>query len=326
MVADGRCRPGPLRGRWGAQSLCSGAAQAGVTARVISKGIVLAGGSGTRLYPVTRAVSKQLMPVYDKPLVYYPLATLMLAGIRDLLLITTPDDQASFVRLLGDGTQWGVRIRYAIQARPEGIAQAFLLAEEFLDGQAACLILGDNLFYGHGLPEQLRQAVAREHGASVFAYYVSDPQRYGVLEFDAAGRAISIEEKPSAPRSHYAVTGLYMYDAECVSIARSLKPSARGELEITDLNRVYLERDALHVEVLGRGVAWLDTGTHESLLAASNFIETIETRQGLKVCCPEEIAYRQGYIDRAQVEALAADLGRTAYAAYLKGIVSERVF
>ena len=293
---------------------------------VITKGIVLAGGTGTRLYPVTRAVSKQLLPVYDKPLVYYPLATLMLAGIRDLLVITTPDDAAAFERLLGDGSQWGVRIRYAAQARPEGIAQAFLLAEEFLDGQAACLVLGDNLFYGHGLPDQLRRAVARETGASVFAYYVSDPERYGVLEFDAQGRAISIEEKPARPRSRYAVTGLYMYDAQCVSIARALKPSPRGELEITDLNRVYLERGQLHVEVLGRGVAWLDTGTHESLLAASNFIETIETRQGLKVCCPEEIAYRQGYIDRAQVEALAAALGRTGYAQYLRDIVSERVF
>ncbi len=293
---------------------------------MITKGIVLAGGSGTRLYPVTRAVSKQLLPVYDKPLVYYPLATLMLAGIRDLLLITTTDDQAGFRRLLGDGSQWGVSIRYAVQERPEGIAQAFLLAEEFLDGGGACLVLGDNLFYGHGLPEQLRGALARETGASVFAYYVSDPQRYGVLEFDDAGRAVSIEEKPSSPRSNYAVTGLYMYDEQCVSIARSLKPSPRGELEITDLNRVYLERDALHVEVLGRGVAWLDTGTHESLLAASNFIATIETRQGLKVCCPEEIAFRQGYIDRAQVEALAAALGRTGYAQYLRDIVSERVF
>ena len=293
---------------------------------MITKGIVLAGGSGTRLYPVTRAVSKQLLPVYDKPLVYYPLATLMLAGIRDLLLITTTDDQAGFRRLLGDGSQWGVSIRYAVQERPEGIAQAFLLAEEFLDGGGACLVLGDNLFYGHGLPEQLRGALARETGASVFAYYVSDPQRYGVLEFDDAGRAVSIEEKPRSPRSNYAVTGLYMYDEQCVSIARSLKPSPRGELEITDLNRVYLERDALHVEVLGRGVAWLDTGTHESLLAASNFIATIETRQGLKVCCPEEIAFRQGYIDRAQVEALAAALGRTGYAQYLRDIVSERVF
>ena len=293
---------------------------------MITKGIVLAGGSGTRLYPVTRAVSKQLLPVYDKPLVYYPLATLMLAGIRDLLLITTTDDQAGFRRLLGDGSQWGVSIRYAVQERPEGIAQAFLLAEEFLDGGGACLVLGDNLFYGHGLPEQLRGALARETGASVFAYYVSDPERYGVLEFDDAGRAVSIEEKPSSPRSNYAVTGLYMYDEQCVSIARSLKPSPRGELEITDLNRVYLERDALHVEVLGRGVAWLDTGTHESLLAASNFIATIETRQGLKVCCPEEIAFRQGYIDRAQVEALAAALGRTGYAQYLRDIVSERVF
>jgi glucose-1-phosphate thymidylyltransferase len=292
---------------------------------VISKGIVLAGGSGTRLYPVTRAVSKQLLPVYDKPLVYYPLATLMLAGIREVLIITTPDDEPLFRRLLGDGSQWGISLAYRVQARPEGIAQAFLLAEEFLAGSAASLILGDNLFYGHGLPDQLRAAAGHSSGATVFAYYVSDPERYGVLEFDPAGRAVSIEEKPQAPKSNYAVTGLYMYDAECVEIARRLKPSARGELEITDLNRVYLERGALRVEVLGRGVAWLDTGTHESLLQASNFIATIETRQGLKVCCPEEIAYRQGYIDAAQLGELTARLGKTAYADYLRAIVSGRV-
>ncbi len=292
---------------------------------MISKGIVLAGGSGTRLYPVTRAVSKQLLPVYDKPLVYYPLATLMLAGIRDILVITTPDDEPLFRRLLGDGTQWGIAIAYRVQARPEGIAQAFLLAEEFLAGGAASLVLGDNVFYGHGLPDQLRQAAARDEGATVFAYYVSDPERYGVLEFDAGGRAVSIEEKPQAPKSNYAVTGLYMYDRECVEIARRLQPSPRGELEITDLNRVYLERGTLKVEVLGRGVAWLDTGTHESLLQASNFISTIETRQGLKVCCPEEIAYRQGYIDAGQLGELTARLGKTAYADYLRAIVSGRV-
>jgi glucose-1-phosphate thymidylyltransferase len=290
------------------------------------KGIVLAGGSGTRLYPVTRAVSKQLLPVYDKPLVYYPLATLMLAGIRDILVITTPDDEPLFRRLLGDGTQWGISIAYRVQARPEGIAQAFLLAEDFLNGEAASLVLGDNLFYGHGLPDQLRQAANRDQGATVFAYYVSDPERYGVLEFDAEGRAVSIEEKPPVPKSNYAVTGLYMYDRECVEIARRLKPSPRGELEITDLNRVYLERGTLKVEVLGRGVAWLDTGTHESLLQASNFIATIETRQGLKVCCPEEIAYRQGYIDAVQLGELTARLGKTAYADYLRAIVSGRVF
>ena len=293
---------------------------------MISKGIVLAGGSGTRLYPVTRAVSKQLLPVYDKPLVYYPLATLMLAGIRDILVITTPDDEPLFRRLLGDGTQWGISIAYRVQARPEGIAQAFLLAEDFLNGEAASLVLGDNLFYGHGLPDQLRQAANRDQGATVFAYYVSDPERYGVLEFDAEGRAVSIEEKPPVPKSNYAVTGLYMYDRECVEIARRLKPSPRGELEITDLNRVYLERGTLKVEVLGRGVAWLDTGTHESLLQASNFIATIETRQGLKVCCPEEIAYRQGYIDAVQLGELTARLGKTAYADYLRAIVSGRVF
>ncbi len=290
---------------------------------MISKGIILAGGSGTRLYPVTRAVSKQLLPVYDKPLVYYPLAILMLAGIRDVFIITTPEDAASFLRLLGDGSQWGIRITYGVQPRPEGIAQAFLIASDWLQDSACCLVLGDNVFYGHGLPDQLRDAAARAHGASVFAYYVSDPQRYGVMEFDDEGRAISIEEKPAQPKSHYAVTGLYMYDSDCVQIARNLKPSPRGELEITDLNRVYLQRGDLHVQVLGRGVAWLDTGTHESLLDASNFIETIETRQGLKVCCPEEIAYRQGYIDSSQVEHLASQLGRTAYASYLRGLISE---
>jgi len=293
---------------------------------LITKGIVLAGGSGTRLYPVTRALSKQLLPLYDKPLVYYPLATLMLAGLRDILLISTPEDTALFSRLLGDGSQWGIRIRYATQPQPKGIAQALLIAEEFIGGEPVCLILGDNLFYGHGLPEQLRQAAAQEGGATVFAYYVRDPERYGVVEFDANGRAVGLEEKPTAARSHYAVTGLYFYDPGCVRIARGLRPSARGELEITDVNRAYLERGELRVQVLGRGVAWLDTGTHTSLLAAANFVETIEARQGLKVCCPEEIAFRQGFIDRQQLGVLARDLGKSGYGEYLERVMSERVF
>lgn len=293
---------------------------------MITKGIVLAGGSGTRLYPVTRAFSKQLLPLYDKPLVYYPLATLMLAGIRELLLICTPDDAPLFRRLLGDGSQWGLRIAYATQAQPRGIAQALLIGADFIGDDPVSLVLGDNLFYGHGLTEQLRAAAARDEGATVFAYYVRDPERYGVVEFDAAGRAIGLEEKPTAPRSHYAVTGLYFYDAACVAAARALAPSPRGELEITDVNRAYLARGALKVEVLGRGVAWLDTGTHGSLLAAANFVETIESRQGLKVCCPEEIAYRQGFIDRQQLARLAEPLKRTGYGEYLESVLNERVF
>ena len=293
---------------------------------MISKGIVLAGGSGTRLYPVTRAMSKQLLPLYDKPLVYYPLATLMLAGLRDILLISTPEDGPLFSRLLGDGSQWGIRIRYATQAEPKGIAQSLLIAEEFIAGQPVCLILGDNLFYGHGLPERLRQAASQEQGATVFAYYVRDPERYGVVEFNAEGRAIGLEEKPQTARSHYAVTGLYFYDRNCVSIARGLRPSARGELEITDVNRAYLESGQLRVQVLGRGVAWLDTGTHASLLAAANFVETIEARQGLKVCCPEEIAFRQGFIGEHQLRSLARALGKSGYGEYLERVITERVF
>jgi glucose-1-phosphate thymidylyltransferase len=293
---------------------------------LITKGIVLAGGSGTRLYPVTRAISKQLLPLYDKPLVYYPLATLMLAGLRDILLISTPEDGPLFSRLLGDGSQWGIRIRYATQAEPKGIAQALLIAEQFIGGDPVCLILGDNLFYGHGLPEALQQAAARERGATVFAYYVRDPERYGVVEFDTTGRAIGLEEKPASARSHYAVTGLYFYDPDCVRIARGLRPSSRGELEITDVNRAYLEGGNLRVQVLGRGVAWLDTGTHASLLAAANFVETIEARQGLKVCCPEEIAFRQGFIDQQQLRVLARALGKSGYGEYLERVMSERVF
>lgn len=290
------------------------------------KGLLLAGGTGTRLHPVTRGVSKQLLPIYDKPMVYYPLATLMLAGIREVLLISTPTDVHAFRRLLGDGAQWGMSIEYAVQPQPAGIAQALLIGSEFLAGAPVCLVLGDNIFYGHGLPQQLRAAAAQATGASVFAYFVRDPQRYGVVSFNESGRAIAIDEKPITPQSNYAVTGLYMYDEQCVDIARSLRPSKRGELEITDVNREYLRRDALSVEILGRGVAWLDTGTHESLLQASRFVETIESRQGLKISCIEEIAYRFGYIGKAQLRTLAAELSGTSYADYLLRVIDDRVF
>ena len=289
------------------------------------KGIILAGGSGTRLYPLTQAISKQLLPVYDKPMIYYPLSVLMLAGIREVLVINTPHEQALFKALLGDGSQWGMDIQYAAQPSPDGLAQAYLIGRDFVAGQPSCLVLGDNIFYGHGFTDMLRRADARSEGATVFGYWVNDPERYGVAEFDAQGRVIGIEEKPANPRSNYAVTGLYFYDGHASDYAAELQPSPRGELEITDLNRRYLEAGALHLEPLGRGHAWLDTGTHQSLLEASNFIETIEARQGLRVCCPEEIAFGNGWIDAAQVEKLAAPLAKNGYGQYLLSLVSRGV-
>ena len=289
------------------------------------KGIILAGGSGTRLYPVTQVVSKQLLPVYDKPMVYYPLSTLMLAGIRDILLISTPEDTPRFEQLLGDGRRWGLRLRYAVQPKPEGIAQAFVIGRKFIGKDAVALILGDNVFYGHDLSRLFKQATERRRGATVFAYPVTDPQRYGVISFDKRGLATSIEEKPKRPKSPYAVVGLYFYDNRVLDIARGLKPSGRGELEITDVNRHYLERGELRVQIMGRGHAWLDTGTHESLLEASHFIETIERRQGLKIACVEEIAYRQNWISRAQLGRLARPLAKSGYGEYLRRVLSERL-
>ena len=287
------------------------------------KGIILAGGSGTRLYPITQAISKQLLPVYDKPMIYYPLSVLMLAGIREVLVINTPHEQALFRNLLGDGSQWGMRIEYAAQPSPDGLAQAYLIGREFVAGQPSCLVLGDNIFYGHGLTDLLQRANPRDTGATVFGYWVRDPERYGVAEFDASGKVVGLEEKPAQPKSNYAVTGLYFYDGRASDYAAALKPSPRGELEITDLNRRYLEDGSLHLEKMGRGFAWLDTGTHESLVEASTYIETIEKRQGLRVCCPEEIAFFNGWIDEAQLRDLAKPLAKNGYGQYLLGLLEH---
>ena len=289
------------------------------------KGIILAGGSGTRLYPVTQSISKQLLPVYDKPMIYYPLSTLMLAGIQDILIISTPDDTPRFESLLGDGSQWGLNIQYKVQPSPDGLAQAFILGDTFVGNDLSALVLGDNIFYGHDFNELLSNAMVRSDGATVFAYHVHDPERYGVAEFDHTNKVLSLEEKPKNPKSNYAVTGLYFYDKDVVSMAKSLKPSSRGELEITDLNRLYLEKEKLNVEIMGRGYAWLDTGTHDSLLEASQFIATLENRQGLKVSCPEEISYRRGWINANQLEKLAAPLSKNGYGQYLQRVLKEKI-
>ncbi len=291
-----------------------------------SKGIILAGGAGSRLHPLTLSVSKQLMPVYDKPMIYYPLSTLMSAQIQDILVITTPEDQAAFQKLLGDGSQWGISLSYEVQPTPGGLAQAFIIGEDFIGEQSVSLILGDNIFYGHGLGRQLQSAAKQTSSATVFAYHVNDPERYGVVHFDSDGKALGIDEKPAKPKSNYAVTGLYFYDARVVEMAKNLKPSARGELEITDLNKIYLEDGSLQVEVLGRGAAWLDTGTHDSLIEAAQFVQIIEHRQGLKICCPEEVAYKNGFIDAKQVAVLADNLGKSGYGDYLRVMLEDNTF